>query len=184
MKNTSEQIEEVLNFWFEELSPQDWYKKNDSLDQKLQDRFGKLLEAASKCELFEWRQTAQGCLAEIIVLDQFSRNIFRDKPRAFAQDSLALALAQECVAKGMDAELPPVQKAFVYMPYMHSESALVHEVAVELFKQEGLEKNLKFEYAHKKIIGRFGRYPHRNSILGRKSTAEELAFLSEPGSSF
>jgi uncharacterized protein (DUF924 family) len=118
------------------------------------------------------------------VLDQFSRNVYRDTPRAFAQDALALVLAQELVASGQDRSLPEAQRVFAYMPYMHSESALVHTQAVALFTQLGNQDNLNFELRHKAIIDRFGRYPHRNAILGRSSSAEELAFLSEPGSSF
>ena len=108
----------------------------------------------------------------------------RDTPRAFAQDALALVLAQELVASTQDRNLPPAQRSFTYMPYMHSESALVHAQAVALFSQPGLQDNLRFELRHKEIIDRFGRYPHRNAILGRSSTADELTFLSEPGSSF
>jgi uncharacterized protein (DUF924 family) len=134
--------------------------------------------------LFAWRTTAEGRLAEIIVLDQFSRNVYRDTPRAFAQDVPALVLAQELVASGQDRSLSIAQRTFAYMPYMHSESALVHVQAVALFSQPGMEDNLNFELRHKAIIDRFGRYPHRNAVLGRPSTPEELAFLSEPGSSF
>ena len=118
------------------------------------------------------------------MLDQLSRNVDRDTPRAFAQDALALVLAQELVASGQDRSLPPTQRVFAYMPHMHSESALVHEQAAALFSQPGMEGNLDFELRHKAIIDRFGRYPHRNAILGRTSTPQELAFLSEPGSSF
>jgi uncharacterized protein (DUF924 family) len=128
--------------------------------------------------------TPEGRLAEIIVLDQFSRNVWRDTPRAFAQDALALALAQELVASGQDRSLPVAQRSFAYMPYMHSESALIHEQAVALFSQPGMADTLRFELQHKAIVDRFGRYPHRNAILGRSSTAKELAFLSGPGSSF
>jgi uncharacterized protein (DUF924 family) len=118
------------------------------------------------------------------VLDQLSRNIYRDTPRAFAQDALALALAQALVANGQDRSLPLAQRSFSYMSYMHSESALVHTQAALLFAQPGLEDALRFEQRHQAIIERFGRYPHRNAILGRQSTPEELAFLSEPGSGF
>ena len=127
---------------------------------------------------------SEGRLAEILVLDQFSRNVYRDTPRAFAQDALALALAQELVASGQDRSLPLAQRSFAYMPYMHSESALVHAQAVELFSQPGLEDTLRFELRHKEIIDRFGRYPHRNALLGRESSPEELTFLSEPGLGF
>jgi uncharacterized protein (DUF924 family) len=174
----------ILHFWFEELTPKQHFVKDTTLDETIRARFGDTLEAAAKCELFAWRTTPEGRLAEIIVLDQFSRNVYRDAPRAFAQDALALVLAQELVASGQDQNLPLAQRSFVYMPYMHSESALVHLQAVALFSQPGMENNLNFELRHKAIIDRFGRYPHRNAILGRKSSTEELAFLSEPGSSF
>ncbi|PKG53055.1 DUF924 family protein [Halomonas sp. MES3-P3E] len=172
----------VLDFWFEELTPAQWFKKDLEMDRKIQARFGELHAQAARCECYPWRKTAEGRLAEIIVLDQFSRNIFRDDARAFATD--ALALAQEAVAAGADAELTPQQRAFLYMPYMHSESAAIHALAMKLFDQPGLENNLDFEVRHKAIIDRFGRYPHRNALLGRASTDEELAFLKQPGSSF
>ncbi len=174
----------VLDFWFTELSAKQHFAKDTALDALIADRFGSLLESAARCELFVWRDSPQSRLAEIIVLDQFSRNVFRDTPRAFAQDLLALALAQELVASGGDAEIPVSKRSFVYMPYMHSESRVVHQEALRLFAQPGLENNLLFEQRHFAIIDRFGRYPHRNAILGRKSTAEELAFLREAGSSF
>ena len=174
----------ILHFWFTELTPAQHFAKDAVLDETIRTRFGATLEAAARCELFAWRATPEGRLAEIVVLDQFSRNVWRDTPRAFAQDALALALAQELVASGQDRSLPVAQRRCAYMPYMHSESALIHAQAVTLFSQPGLEDNLRFEHAHKSIIDRFGRYPHRNSILGRSSTAQELAFLSEPGSSF
>ncbi len=178
------QFESVLHFWFTELSPKQHYAKDAALDEAIRTRFGATLEAAAQYELFAWRATAEGRLAEILVLDQFSRNVYRDTPRAFAQDALALMLAQELVTSGQDRSLTLAQRSFAYMPYMHSESALVHAQAVSLFSQPGMEDNLRFELHHKAIIDRFGRYPHRNAILERSSTAQELAFLSEPGSSF
>ena len=174
----------ILHFWFTELTPKQHYAKDAALDEAIRTRFGATLEAAARCELFSWRETPEGRLAEILVLDQFSRNVYRDTPRAFAQDPLALAMAQELVASGQDRSLPLVQRSFAYMPYMHSESALVHAQAVELFSQPGLEDTLRFELRHKEIIDRFGRYPHRNALLGRASSPEELAFLTEPGSAF
>ena len=174
----------ILHFWFEELTAKQHFVKDAALDETIRTRFGGTLEAAARCELFPWRTTAQGRLAEIIVLDQFSRNVYRDTPRAFAQDALALVLAQELVASGLDLSLPEAQRVFAYMPFMHSESALVHAQAVTLFTQLGIQDNLSFELRHKAIIDRFGRYPHRNAILGRTSSAEELVFLSELGSSF
>ena len=176
------QPQNVLHFWFTELTPQQHFAKDTVLDDSIHTRFGPTLEAAARCELFYWRATPEGRLAEILVLDQFSRNVYRDTARAFAQD--ALALAQELVASGQDRSLPTAQRVFAYMPYMHSESAVIHEQALELFAQPGMGNNLDFERRHKAIIDRFGRYPHRNAVLGRPSTPEELAFLSGPGSSF
>lgn len=167
----------ILHFWFTELTPAQHFAKDAALDDTIGNRFGAVLEAAARCELFGWRTTPEGRLAEVLVLDQFSRNVWRDTPRAFAQDALALALAQELVATGTDRSLPVAQRRFAYMPYMHSESALIHQQAVALFSQPGLEDNLRFERAHQAIIDRFGRYPHRNAVLGRTSTPQELAFL-------
>jgi uncharacterized protein (DUF924 family) len=178
------QAQDVLHFWFEELTPKQHFAKDAALDSAMRLRFGSTLEAAARCELWAWRATPQGRLAEILVLDQMSRNIYRDTPRAFAQDAMALVLAQELVDTGLGQSLTTDQRRFAYMPYMHSESALVHAQAVELFSQPGLENNFDFELRHKAIIDRFGRYPHRNAILGRVSSAAELVFLAEPGSSF
>lgn len=178
------QAEDILHFWFEELSPAQHFAQEDAIDAMIRVRFGPIWQAAQHCELWEWRATPQGRLAEIVVLDQFSRHIHRGTPLAFAQDAQALVLAQELVAGGHDATLPPAQRAFAYMPYMHSESLPIHEQAVKLFNQPGLENNHDFELKHKAIIERFGRYPHRNDILGRPCTVAELVFLEEPGSSF
>lgn len=176
--------EEVIRFWFEELEPRDWFKKDDELDQHIAKRFMNVHQAAAACELYSWRETPLGRLAEIIVLDQFSRNIHRDLPLAFANDPLALALAQEAIARRAEKELSQTHRIFLYMPFMHSESRYIHEWALELFEANGIQNNLDFEIKHKAIIDRFGRYPHRNAILGRESTGEELAFLKEPGSGF
>ena len=178
------QPQPILHFWFDELTAKQHFVKDAALDETIRTRFGATLEAAARCELFAWRTSAEGRLAEIIVLDQFSRNVYRDTPRAFAQDALALVLAQELMASTQDRRLPSAQRVFAYMPYMHSESALVHAQAVTLFTQLGNQDNLNFELRHKAIIDRFGRYPHRNASLGRTSSAAELAFLAEPGSSF
>ena len=174
----------VLSFWFQELEPAQWWRVDPALDALIFDRFARTLQAARACELHEWRAVPEGRLAEIIVLDQFSRNIHRGTPEAFAADPLALALAQEAVSAGADQGLPADRRGFVYMPFMHSESAAIHEVAVRLISSAGLPETLKAELAHQAIIARFGRYPHRNRILGRPSTPEEEAFLREPGSSF
>ncbi len=176
--------QDVITFWFDELEPQQWFVKDLELDKTIADRFGDTLAEASACELYTWRDTPEGRLAEIIVLDQFSRNIHRDTPLAFATDTLSLALAQEAIKQGDDQRLKVEYRNFMYMPFMHSESALIHEQAVELFSQAGAEFNYEFELKHKAIIDRFGRYPHRNVILNRTSTAEEIVFLKQPNSSF
>lgn len=161
-----------------------WWRVDPALDRAIVERFGDLHGLAVRAELFEWRTSPHGRLAEIIVLDQFSRNIFRDDARAFAADPLALALSQEAVAAQADLVLAPVERAFLYMPYMHSESKAIHVVAERLYREKGPKDNYDFELKHKAIVDRFGRYPHRNAILGRESTPEELTFLSGPGSSF
>lgn len=176
--------QEVLKFWFEECKPEQWFRKDSKFDQMICDRFFNVHQQARKGELWDWRKDLDGRLAEIIVLDQFSRNMFRDHPEMFAQDALALILAQEAIALTEHRDLPAARKPFLYMPFMHSESLAMHAKAVELFSQPGLENNLDFEYKHKAIIERFGRFPHRNELLGRKSRPEEIEFLKQPGSSF
>lgn len=176
--------DDVLFFWFETLTPPMWWRADPELDARIGARFAELLEAARACELFQWRGDARGRLAEIIVLDQFSRNIHRDTPEAFAQDPMALALAQEAVAGGCLPLLKPIECAFLLLPYMHSESKRIHIEAERLYREHAPEDNYRFELKHKEIVDRFGRYPHRNHILGRSSTAEEIEFLKQPGSSF
>ena len=168
----------VIQFWFEEISPGQWFKGGPALDETLRRRFGYLLASARCGELAAWRSTPQGRLAEIILLDQFSRNIYRGTADAFSADVLALVLAQEAVRAGCDRELSADMRAFLYMPYMHSESAKIHEEALRLFNQPGLEKTFAYEVEHKAIIDRFGRYPQRNKALGRESTSEEAQFLA------
>lgn len=174
----------VIAFWFSEIEPKQWFEKNVDFDVMIQERFGALHHQAKAGELFEWRSTAAGSLAEIIVLDQFSRNIYRDQPESFACDPMALTLAQFAIEKGFDIELTQTERMFVYMPFMHSESKQIHLEAVQLFEALGSNNTMEFEMKHKAIIDRFGRYPHRNDILGRQSTDEEKAFLKQPDSSF
>ena len=175
---------DVIQFWFEEIEPKQRFMKDPEFDELIRSRFGEVHERASVGELYTWREHPLDALAEVIVLDQFSRNMFRDSAEAFAYDTLALVLAQEAVRRKLDAELDARYKSFLYMPFMHSESAEIHEIALFLFGQEGLEENYNFELRHKEIIDRFGRYPHRNAILGRESTPEEVEFLQQPGSGF
>ena len=175
---------DIARFWFDEIAPAQWWRADPAFDAQVRERFGALLQAAVAGELHAWRATAEGRLAEVIVLDQFSRNIHRDTAAAFANDTLALALAQEAVTRGCDRELSVPERVFLYLPWMHSESALLHEQALRLFATPGMEQNLEFEHRHKAIIDRFGRYPHRNEALGRRSTPEETEFLTQPGSAF
>ncbi len=176
--------QDVLDFWFKESTPQQWFKKDPNFDRQITERFTETWARASRCELFAWREHSMGRLAEILVLDQFSRNIFRDRPESFSQDSLALALAQEAVRTEDLSKIAIPARGFFYMPYMHSESVAIHQEALTLFRQPGLESNYDFEVRHLEILRKFGRYPHRNAILGRTSTAEEIEFLNQPGSSF
>lgn len=172
-------IEKILTFWFEECSSKDWYSKSDELDEKIVDQFKDVYWQILAGETATWRESAKGRLAEIIVLDQFARNMFRDDAQTFAADMLALALAQEAVRIGADQEVDTSRRGFFYMPYMHSESSRVHEDAVKLFDSLGNEGSNKFEIMHKEIIDQFGRYPHRNEVLGRTSTPKEIAYLKE-----
>jgi uncharacterized protein (DUF924 family) len=174
----------VLKFWFEEISQSQWWKKDEEFDQLIADRFSDIHSIAVRGELFEWRENEKGRLAEIIVLDQFSRNMFRGSPLAFANDPMVLVLAQEAVSLGIDKLLAPVERNFIYLPFMHSESLKIHEVAGKIYRQHGMQSSLGWEIKHKEIIERFGRYPHRNEILGRTSTKEEIEFLKQPNSRF
>ena len=176
--------QKILQFWFDDIKPAQWWVKGNDFDQLIKDNYAALHASTHLCELYHWRQTPRGRLAEIIVLDQFSRNMYRDQPQSFASDPLALALSQEAIIAEADQELTPTEKSFLYMPFMHSESAAIHKVAVALYEANGIESNYQFELKHKAIIDEFGRYPHRNEILGRVSTPAELEFLSGPGSSF
>lgn len=184
MNDPRDESSEILRFWFEEAGPKAWWKPDSAFDETIRRRFAAIHERAILGELFAWRAEPKGRLAEIIVLDQFSRNLFRDSARAFAQDLAALVLAQEAVAAKAHLSLEPVQRAFLLLPYMHSESREIHRVAERLFREFAPSENYDFELRHKVIVDRFGRYPHRNELLGRASTAEELEFLGQPGSSF
>lgn len=168
----------VLKFWFEEHGPDDWYSGLADFDAKLVARFATTHAELAAGEGFSWRGDAHGRLAEIIVLDQFSRQIFRNDRRAFASDGMALVLAEEAVAGGHAQKLNASEHAFLLMPYMHSESVIVHEEAVRLFTALGNEGMLKYEISHFDVIKKFGRFPKRNDALGRVSTLEEIAYIA------
>lgn len=174
----------VLDFWFAETNRPFWFAKSDEFDAEIRSRFFGLWQQAAQGELAHWRSNQQGRLAEIIVLDQFSRNLHRNSPLAFAQDGMALVLAQEAIARTDFADLSETERHLMLMPLMHSESAAIHAQAVDAFSRYTNAYALDFEWKHKAIIDRFGRYPHRNAVLGRTSTPEEIEFLQQPGSSF
>ena len=191
------QAQDVLDFWF--LPPLDaghgavrqaWFKKDDAFDAEVRQRFGHLIDIALAGGLREWdAQGPEGVLARILVLDQFTRNAHREQPKSFAGDALALAAAQALVDSGADQRLTPLQRWFAYMPFEHAEDARMQERAVTLFmalaKGDAVFNDaLDYALRHRGVIARFGRFPHRNVILGRASTPEEMAFLQQPGSRF
>ncbi len=177
--NKTSDINEVLNFWFKEVKPKQKYSKDTEFDALIKSKFEALYWRAMKSDTSSWRGTPEGRLAEVIILDQFARNMFRGNSQSFAGDDLALTLAKDALEVGADMELPTEQRQFFYMPYMHSESREVHAEALKIFEEKSNKDTLKYEVSHKEIIDRFGRYPHRNEIMGRKSTPEELEFLKE-----
>lgn len=174
----------IIDFWFRDIDEAAWWRKSAAFDTQLRERFGACHELACTGGLWPWRESAHGRLAEVIVLDQFSRNIHRDTPQAFAQDGMALVLAQELIRSGLAAPFSLRERGVLYLPFMHSESLAMQDESVRLYSEPGLDGQLDFALQHRDIIARFGRFPHRNAILGRESTAEELAFLREPGSAF
>lgn len=167
----------VITFWFHEASPEQKFTKDKKFDALIRRRFLDTHRAATKGELAGWRKSAKGRLAEIIVLDQFSRNMFRGLPQAFASDAVALTLAQEAIRAGAEKKLTKTERQFLYLPFMHSESKKLQRESVQLFKKLGDKKSLWFARDHKKVVDRFGRFPHRNKALGRPSTAAEKKFM-------
>lgn len=188
-----ERVSQTLDFWFGDSDAEyygsarkEWFQKNDDFDAEIKRSFAGLYEEAASGDLDLWREEPESCLALIIVHDQFPRNMFRGDEKTHATDDYALELAKYAVAEGQDRALPEFQRTFVYMPYMHSEDLEDQESCVRLFGAMGdeYENNLKFAISHRDIVERFGRFPHRNALLGRESTPEEVEFLKEPGSSF
>jgi uncharacterized protein (DUF924 family) len=176
--------EEILSFWFEELQPQDWFAPPPGLDSQCDRRFRQTHLAVARTVGPEWRATPQARLAAIILLDQMPRNMYRSSPLAFATDGLALREARLAVDAGADIGLPVDQRTFLYLPFEHSENLVDQSRSVKLFTDLGDANYLDFAIRHCEIIRQFGRFPHRNVILGRVSTPAELEFLSQPGSSF
>ena len=177
-------IDEVLRFWFEELTADDWFGGGDAVDDRIRTRFRELHEALRDHVPESWRESARGMLAAVIALDQFPRNLYRGDPRAFAADRTALALAQEAIERRFDRELSNDERKFLYLPFEHSEDPAVQARSVQLFATVDDGESLGYAVRHKEIVDRFGRFPHRNDVLGRESTPEEIEFLKEPDSSF
>jgi uncharacterized protein (DUF924 family) len=174
----------VLNFWFKECTPQQWFKKDAVLDATIEARFGAAIEEGLAGSLDAWTESQAGCLALILILDQFTRNVYRGTPEAFSGDSRALAICTLCCERGYLEHPDHGWRHFMLVPMMHSEDIQVQEASLPLFQEHTDERVYSFATRHRDIIARFGRYPHRNIILGRASTDEELDFLQEPGSSF
>jgi uncharacterized protein (DUF924 family) len=173
-------IDEVLAFWFDD--PGRWWKKDPAFDAEVRDRFLELHAAVVRDEREDWLETSRGTLAYVIVLDQFSRNMFRDSARMFEGDPRALAAARRALDRGFDRGFSGDERMFLCMPFMHSEDIADQDRGVELFAS--LQQWLPYAEQHRDLIRRFGRFPHRNALLGRPSTPEELEFLKQPGSSF
>ena len=184
MIEVNDKWKEVLDFWFNPENKTNWFMKSDDFDNEMHSKFYEIWQRGCQGLLSDWRATIHGRLAEIIVLDQFSRNLCREKSCAFTQDGMALVLAQEAIKHPEFKNLSQDEKRFILMPFMHSESREIHKQAVVLFEELGDDETTKYEYLHKEIIDRFGRYPHRNKALNRESTPEEIEFLKQPNSSF
>ena len=170
--------DDVLAFWFTEHGRDDWFAGGAAFDAKCAERFGDTHARAARAELWEWRGTLDGRLAEIILLDQFSRQLYRGSARAFACDLMAVALAQEVVAGGRDRDLPDDRRAFLYLPFEHAESLVLQDESVRLFSDLGQPEYLEYALAHREVIARFGRFPMRNAALGRASTPEEVSYIA------
>lgn len=177
-------VDEVLAFWFSERVEPLWFRSDPALDVEIRDRFGALVASAAAGALDDWLETPAGALALVILLDQFPRNIYRGTPQAFAADAKARAVADRALALGHDRAVEPTWRLFFYLPFEHSEQRADQQRSLELFTALGDVKLLDYAVRHHEIIARFGRFPHRNAVLGRPSTAEERAFLTQPGAAF
>ena len=176
--------EDILSFWFSAEAKARWFKSDDAFDALLRDRFGAHVLAAKRGAFDGWSATPEGALALVILLDQIPRNIHRGTPEAFSRDAQALAIAEAAIVKGFDQIIPSEQRNFFYLPFMHSERLADQDRGMQLFAANDIADGLNYMRLHRDIIAQFGRFPHRNAILGRQSTPEELEFLRQPGSSF
>lgn len=174
----------VLDFWFGELQRADWFRADADLDRRITERFLDLHEAVLSQIPDAAYRSASGALATILLFDQFPRNVFRGTPRAFATDGLAVQLAEATVQSGLDSAMPTDRRVFAYLPFEHSETLADQDLSVALISALGDDEFTRYAHAHRDVIARFGRFPHRNAILGRTSTPEEIAHLAQPGSGF
>jgi len=179
-----ESADDVLRFWFDETPAVKWFEQDDVFDSCVRARGMTLFEQAADLKLAPWRDDARGALAEIILLDQFPRNMFRGSPRTYATDGLALMCAEYALGQGFDQALSPMQRRFFYLPFQHSENTDDQARQAALFAALDDAETYKWSLRHQEIVDRFGRFPHRNAVLGRETTSEEAAFLLEPNSSF
>lgn len=178
-------VRDVLTFWFDELGRKSWFAKDDAIDEAIKTRFAPLIDEINVRPVEEAISSPQHALASVIVLDQFTRNVYRGTPRAFAYDELARGIARLAIAVGVDVRIFPLEhRVFLYLPFEHSEALPDQLRSVELISTVEDEEFTRYAEAHRDVIARFGRFPHRNAILGRSSTPEEIAFLEQPGSSF
>ncbi len=178
-------VGDVIAFWFEELDAKQRFTKDEAIDQAIRTRFVTIHEdLVASFSVEDALESPERALASIIVLDQFSRNMFRGSARSFASDSLALALAKAAVARGLDRQIEAAKRLFMYLPFEHSEALADQDCAVTLIAGLGDPEFDRFAIAHRDVIKRFGRFPHRNAVLGRSSTPEEIAYLAEPGAGF
>lgn len=168
----------IIAFWYAPQVAKHWFASTPELDAEIRERFQALWEGAAVGELDHWQEDPEGCLALAIVLDQFPLNMFRDQPKRFSTETKAIQVARHAVDEGLDRRITAKRLAFLYMPFMHSEALADQELSVRLFSKTGLEQNRKFALHHKGIVERFGRFPHRNAILGRVSTEEEATWLA------
>lgn len=177
-------IRNVLDFWFSAQVRKKWFEADREFDSELKERFGVLLDKAVGGKLDAWKQTPDGAVALVALLDQISRNVHRGTPMAFAGDARALEVSRDAIDRGAEAELSGDQRYILYMPFMHAEDIEAQEEGIRRFEKLGREQALDYMKRHRDIVARFGRFPHRNDILGRETTAEEAEFLKQPGSSF
>lgn len=169
--------QEIIDFWFSDEVRQRWFKSTLEFDRQLTERFEETWERARRGDLDHWMQTAEGCLALVIVLDQFPLNMYRGSAKSFSTEAHSREVARQALEQGFDTAMPPEQKAFLYMPFMHSEDLADQDLCLQLFDQPGLESNLRFARHHRGVIEKFGRFPHRNAPLGRDSTPAENDYL-------